>query len=89
MGGFGFWGSGFEEEVRREKEERKASRFSSPQLNNHLVNHPPVAGVVADLDGALPLPQAQAIGHHGPVRLADPGESPTQRDEERADRRRR
>ena len=55
----------------------------------HLVDHPPVAGVVADPDGALPLAQAHAIGHHGSVRLADPGEPSTQRDEERADGRRR
>jgi hypothetical protein len=64
---------------------RRGTQASGP----HLVNHPPVARVVADPDGPLPLAQAHAVSHHGPVRLADPGEPSTQRDEERADGRRR
>ena len=64
---------------------RRGTQASGP----HLVNHPPVARVVADPDGPLPLAQAHAVCHHGPVRLADPGEPSTQRDEERADGRRR
>lgn len=90
---FVFFGGGFE----GRGEKKRGLLFFPPSLtssqssinNSHLVNHPPVARVVADPDGPLPLAQAQAVRDHGPVRLAHACEPPAQRDEERADGRRR